>query len=275
MRSGPMTATRRSGLALLFALAAPTWTAAQSPDSAGAGPLFDGRDAWIATAYLATGVAVLPFDRAIAAEVQDTLFQDVPALRTGSSILRLLGFPGSAIIGGGLYGAGRVFGDDDLADVGLHVTEAILVAEALTYTVKLLAGRGRPSLDPDDPFDFRFGRGFQGDDWQSLPSGHTSAAFATAAASAHELARLWPGHDLLVGVLTYGPASLVGVSRIFHNRHWASDVVFGAAIGAFSGWKIVDYNHDNPDNAVNRIFLTVSAPPGQLSDFRLGLTVGR
>ena len=271
----PALSTRRSGLLLLLALVAPVPGTAQADPMTEPGPLLDRGDAWAAAAFVAAGFAMLPFDGAIAAEIQDSLFQELPGFRQTATAFKFLGFPGSVIIGGGLYGAGRIFDNGDMADVGLHVTEAILVAEAMTYTVKLLAGRARPSLDVAEPYDFRFARGFRGEDWQALPSGHTTAAFATAGASARELSRLWPGHDLLVGVLTYGPAALVGASRMFDNRHWASDVVFGAAIGSVTGWALVEYNHDRPGNRVDRVFLTVSAPPGRLTDVRLGIAFGR
>jgi membrane-associated phospholipid phosphatase len=253
---------------LFAALAAPPVHAQDTEP----GPLFESRDAWIAGAYVLSAAVAFPFDELVAAEIQDSLFQSSPRLKTTARAFNLLGFPGSLVIGGGLYGVGSLAGKDEVADVGLHVTEAILLAEGITYAIKLLAGRGRPMLDVDNAFDFQFGRGIgAGDDFQSFPSGHTSAAFATAAALAHELERLFPGSDLLWGVFTYAPASMVGISRMFDNRHWASDVVFGAAIGAFSGWKVVRYNHENPENFVNRWFLSASFRPGDLSTFRLGI----
>jgi hypothetical protein len=41
----------------------------------------------------------------------------------------------------------------------------------------------------------------------------------------------------------YGGAALVGLSRMYNNRHWASDVITGAAIGTFAGTKVVRYHH--------------------------------
>jgi hypothetical protein len=48
---------------------------------------------------------------------------------------------------------------------------------------------------------------------------------------------------------------------MYHNRHWASDVVMGAAIGTFTGRKIVQYAHGHPDNRLDRILLRVSVVP--------------
>ena len=81
------------------------------------------------------------------------------------------------------------------------------------------------------PNDFSFGKGFAGEDRSAFPSAHTAVAFAAAASVASELAHLWPGHTALVAPVLYGGATLVGVSRMYHDKHWASDIALGAAIG--------------------------------------------
>ena len=52
---------------------------------------------------------------------------------------------------------------------------------------------------------------------------------------------------------------------MYNNAHWASDVVLGAAIGTFTGLKVVRYSHIHPDNAIDRFFLGRSAADGRLS----------
>lgn len=260
-------AWRRGFIALVLApvlLVQPL--AAQEGDP---GPLFDSRDAWIAGAYLGSAALAFPFDVPIARAIQDSLFQETPGLRRVARGFNILGFPGSIVLSGGLYGVGRIAGNEDMADVGLHTMEALVMAEAVTYVLKWTAGRSRPAMNTETNGDFALFRGFGDSDYQSFPSGHTSAAFALAAALAHEMERLWGGSEVLYGVATYGPASLVALARMFDNRHWTSDVVFGAAIGAFSGWKSVQYNHDNPDNRINDWFLSASAVPGDWSTLRL------
>ena len=59
----------------------------------------------------------------------------------------------------------------------------------------------------------------------------------------------------------YGGATLVGLSRMYHNKHWASDVALGAAVGTFSGLKVVRYSHAHPDNKVDRVMLMPSSRP--------------
>jgi hypothetical protein len=66
----------------------------------------------------------------------------------------------------------------------------------------------------------------------AFPSGHATAAFAAAAVLERHLGyRLsWPA---LAG------ATYVATSRLVDNRHFVSDVVFGAALGTASGWTVV------------------------------------
>src|SRR5450759_3446218 len=59
----------------------------------------------------------------------------------------------------------------------------------------------------------------------------------------------------------YGGATLVGLSRMYHNNHWASDVVLGAAIGTFSGLKVVRYSHAHPDNKLDKFILGATVFP--------------
>ena len=40
------------------------------------------------------------------------------------------------------------------------------------------------------------------------------------------------------------PAFLTGISRIYHDKHWSSDVFLGAAIGYFTA-RFVNNLHDN------------------------------
>jgi membrane-associated phospholipid phosphatase len=40
--------------------------------------------------------------------------------------------------------------------------------------------------------------------------------------------------SLWISTADYGMATLVGVSRVYRNRHWVSDVVAGAGVGILS-----------------------------------------
>ena len=58
----------------------------------------------------------------------------------------------------------------------------------------------------------------------SFPSAHASQAFAVAAVISDRF-------DQPAGAIAYGLAGLVGLSRLVQDKHWASDVVGGAALG--------------------------------------------
>ncbi|MBC3542397.1 phosphatase PAP2 family protein [Rufibacter sediminis] len=97
----------------------------------------------------------------------------------------------------------------------------------VTDKLKKTFQRHRPSSTEDSHL-------FEGADGDgrntSFPSSHTSTAFAAATA----LASVY--HDSKwIPTVAYGMATLVGLSRINDNKHWASDVLAGAALGYITG----------------------------------------
>jgi membrane-associated phospholipid phosphatase len=261
-----MMTMRRGMAALASALVLAMPAAAQTlnaPDTAAqrSPHLFTHRDLLIAGGFVAGAVAMAPLDRTIANALQDSSVQANKVLSHSATGVRVLGVPGSIIISGGLYAVGTVIHHPHVADTGLHTLESILMAEAITSVAKGAAGRSRPFASPDHPFDYGFGRGFGADEHQSMPSGHTSGAFAAAAAGASEIGHWWPKHRTLAAIGLYSAAGLVGISRMYNNKHWASDVVVGAGIGAFSGWKVVGYTHAHPNNPIDRLLLGTRVTP--------------
>jgi membrane-associated phospholipid phosphatase len=101
-------------------------------------------------------------------------------------------------------------------------------------------------------------------------SGHTTVAFAAAAAVSAEVARsdLARRHPAAVGAvapLLYGGAALVGVSRMYHDAHWASDVVAAAGVGTLAGRAIVRLQHATPrgpgERRIERWLLPTTVAP--------------
>lgn len=233
--------------------------------------LFTYRDALLAAGFVGLTVAMFPLDKHIAESLQDEDLQANRFFSHSATGVELITSPGAFVIGGGLYAVGKLGGYKDVADLGWHGTEALLLASATTNLLKGIAGRSRPNVTADtNPHDFHFGWGFGGgkyppgfrnSDYTSFPSGHTTTAFAAAAAVTSETRRMWPKSVWFVAPAMYGGATLVGLSRMYHNRHWASDVVLGAAIGTFSGLKVVRYSHYHPDNRLDRLLLGASIAP--------------
>ena len=109
---------------------------------------------------------------------------------------------------------------------------AMLTNGVVTVGLKEAFGRTRPN----------------GDCCESFPSGHTSHSFTIAAIS-HEL------YGNKVGTFAYGLATLVAVSRMNDNKHYFSDVLFGAALGTAIGRG---FSLTYREGLLNRVSLQVS-----------------
>jgi membrane-associated phospholipid phosphatase len=225
-------------------------------------PFFTHKDLVLAGVFAGATLLAAPLDKRAAQELLQPGTQANQFLKQTSTGVEAIASPGAVVIGGALYIVGKVGHFDRVADLGWHGTEAVLFGSGVTYVLKGVIGRGRPFLsNGQDPDDFQLGKGFRSGDWTSFPSGHTTSAFAAAAAVTNETTRWWPHSTWIVGPLMYGGATAVGLSRMYHSRHWASDVALGAAIGTFSGRKIVQYAHGHPGNALDRLMLHTSVIP--------------
>ncbi len=134
---------------------------------------------------------------------------------------------------------------------GLLGLESLLVANLFTQTLKVASRRHRPNSG-DSAFHWDgpglSSRADSGDpDGFSFPSGHATSAFAVASVIASEYEDVrW------VPVVAYGASLLTALSRVNDNEHWASDVVFGSAIGYFTG-KAIHRMHRRPEPSRFRI----------------------
>ena len=260
------------GLALL--LPATSSLHAQRPDTTSLPriPLFTHNDAYLAAFFLVGTVALAPFDKHIAGELQQPAPQTNRFLQNLSTDVRVIAVPGAVIIGTSMYVVGRVTHVERLADLGLHGEEAIGVATVVNTAIKWTAGRARPFVVKDtNPWDYQLFRGLRnGRDYSSFPSGHAMSAFAAAAAVSNEVSRWWPQSRWYVGTAMYGGATLVALSRLYNNQHWASDVIMAAGIGTFAGNKVVRFNHrTDPNNRVDRWLLSTSVQPTPRGGFAI------
>src|SRR4051812_39526568 len=273
--------TRIFGIGLALAVVAgqgfAQGTAAQArPDSAKASKnkkLFNERDFVMLGAWTAATIALTPLDKSLARELQDSSVQANHFLKNASKGVELIASPGAYYIGGSMYLVGRLTHQPRVADLGWHGTEAVLMGELTSYAIKGLVGRGRPFVTIDDPDDFKFGRGFKSSEWRSFPSGHSTTAFAAASAVTDETTLWWPKSTWVVGPVMYGGATMVALSRMYHNRHWASDVAVGALIGTFSGKKVVLASHSSPGNLIDKVMLRGYITPSEYGSVKIGWSV--
>jgi membrane-associated phospholipid phosphatase len=123
----------------------------------------------------------------------------------------------------GLYVVGRYVlphADDaprtnKMSHIGFDMLRALIVSQTLTQGIKLAVRRDRPTGE-----------------CCAFPSGHASATFATASVIERHFGYRGSWPMFLI-------ASYVATSRLHDDRHFLSDVVFGAAVGVSSGWTVV------------------------------------
>jgi membrane-associated phospholipid phosphatase len=114
--------------------------------------------------------------------------------------------------------------------------------------LKYLTGRQRPSyynsnsLEAEPTFRGPFSKAGKDINGKSIsssfPSGHTTVAFAAATVFALEYK-----DKPFVPILAYSAATLIGLSRITENKHWATDVFIGAVLGYYTGKQVVRNYH--------------------------------
>ncbi|MEP6764015.1 MAG: phosphatase PAP2 family protein [Gemmatimonadaceae bacterium] len=192
----------------------------------------------------AVGVGVVSLaDERIARGIQGSTLRSNPGLQNTANFIQRFGDPGALVISASLYVVGTASHRPGLADASLHSTESIIASGAITQVLKLTVGRERPNLSHDEnAFAFHPAHGYQ-TDFNSFPSGHTTAAFAAATAFSDELHRTHAGAAKVATPVLYGVATLVGASRMYNDRHWLSDVVGGALIGHFVARRIESHAH--------------------------------
>lgn len=188
-----------------------------------------------------------PFDLVLARRIRGDGLQRNRLARGTADVTEIAAIPGSVLVAALLYGIGELDDRPDLRDLGVRAGQAAVLAGSVSLAGKVAVGRARPRISPEDPYQVGFGRGIRGDDYQSFPSAHTALAFASAVVFADELGSRHPDERLWIVPLSYGAASLAGVSRMFHNHHWASDVLAGALVGVLSGLGVAEL-HDSLAN---------------------------
>lgn len=124
----------------------------------------------------------------------------------------------------GLAVGGKVLRWPRLYGVSSRALKSTLLAGAAVFPLKFIIGRVRPADSPDNNLSFHPVT-FKDN---SFPSGHTTLAFALATSFSREIDGRWDDAAF------YSLASLTAYARMHDDRHWFSDVVFGAGLGILS-----------------------------------------
>lgn len=134
-------------------------------------------------------------------------------------------YPSSAVIVIGTLAYGYANHDKKIQENGYELLIATAINVGATEWLKRVFNRTRPAdAYPGQVFVSSPASG------KSLPSGHTSQAFAVATTLTIQY-RKW-----YVAVPAYTWAAAIGYSRMYLGKHYPSDVLAGAALGVGSSW---------------------------------------
>jgi Capsule assembly protein Wzi/PAP2 superfamily len=209
---------------------------------------------WALPSILA-GALLIEADKTIENHVptsKSTVSQAVTAANAGVAAL------GAA--GAGLFLLGHLQSDDQKRETGILSGEAVIGALVDTELFKYAAGRERPFVGTSP------GRFFVGGD--SFPSVHASASWAIASVIAHE----YPGP--LTDLLAYGVAGGVSAARWAGQKHFASDVVIGSALGWYMGRQVFRAHSHYSDAEVAKYGTFSKGDEDQQTGFRSTRNMG-
>ncbi len=192
---------------------------------------WDGGDVLTLAAVSGTGLLIFAFDEDIQRWAQDRRSSASDRTAARFSVVG----DGAFLVGitAALYAAGELGESIALRKMALLSLESLAAASLLSWSLKALLGRARPSTGESSRSFHPIA--FKNRHW-SLPSGHAVAAFSVATVIAEQT------EGFLVDALVYGLAAAASASRVHQNKHWASDVFFGSALGYFVAKKICGLN---------------------------------
>jgi membrane-associated phospholipid phosphatase len=142
---------------------------------------------------------------------------------------------------GAFYAGGAIWKNKKAKETGLKGLEAFVITAVITTTIKQVTHRHRPYQDtPPDPHNWDGPFSWDGPygpfGYNSFPSGHSSSIFAVATVIGLEY---WD--TKWVPAVSFGLAGVTSLYRLAVNDHWASDVLFGSALG-FAIGSMVYFN---------------------------------
>lgn len=198
----------------------------------------DAKSALITLGVIGVGGVLYAYDEQIRDFFQRNQSQEADYLAFGAE---KLGWQYAIGFVGAYGGVGYLVKDEKMQETGLLALEALTVSNSISLTVKVATGRSRPMRDRG-AYSYKPFSGSRSD--TAFPSGHATTAFTIASVFADEYESPW------VGALTYSLACLVAWERLYDDKHWASDVWAGAALGTVVGKSVV-YLHKKTDGKVS------------------------
>jgi len=155
-------------------------------------------------------------------------FDHKSSLQNTSLKVSNVGLYSTWAVPGAFLALGKFRGNDRMTDTGKRGFQVALYSTAVMQAMKLITDRARPLEGGNGHF-------WTGGD--AFPSGHSMEAWALAKVVSDEYS-----DKPLVKIGMYSFATAVSLSRITSQRHYASDVLVGSAVGYLIG-KFVMRNH--------------------------------
>jgi|GEM_PF-1738084 len=115
----------------------------------------------------------------------------------------------------GLVTVGYLGDQDKLTEAGRDLSLSLMASGAITWALKIGLNRKRPNGGK-----------------YSFPSGHTAVAFSTVPVVGHHFG--WK-----TGIAAGALAGFTALGRMEENKHYLSDVIFGASVGLAAGYATV------------------------------------
>jgi len=256
-----MDQTRLATFIVSLCLAASTLTAQTNDSTTADKTFFTRRDLVLTGLAVAASAGVSAFDERIGRWARSPRIQGGMSrhdLFENLTVVNEVPLTIGAVV---VYGVGRLAGSDVTARVGLHATEALVLTVAASELIRAPLGRARPRVSPADAYSFSVGAGFTDFAKRSFPSLHSAVGFATAAVLTGELHERHPSAVPYVAPVLYAAALVPGVTRMYLDQHWASDVVSGAFLGTLLGSRVVSYAYSHKPSRLERALLAVTVLP--------------
>jgi membrane-associated phospholipid phosphatase len=156
-------------------------------------------------------------------------FDGKTSLQNSSLKVSNLGLYSTWGVPGAFLAIGKLGGNEHMVDTGERGFQAAIYSTVVMQGLKILTNRTRP------------GDGGTGSFWSggtSFPSGHAMETWALAKVISDE----YP-NKRFVKIGMYSFATAVSLSRLTAERHYASDVLVGSALGYMIGNFVMRNHH--------------------------------
>ena len=189
---------------------------------------------WLRGAALVAGTVGVSFLDKPIQKAAVNLTNNNPGIRNISKTVTNVGGISEGAVFITIAMAGYVFKQPKLRTTTALATQSYITSLFWSTIFKNLSGRSRPG---DPSYSSSLHGPFYTSN-SSFPSQHSTLAFAAARVYAMEY-KSTP----IVPIISYSAATLISLSRLTENKHWATDLIAGAFLGWACGTQVVNNYH--------------------------------